>query len=146
MTTENRDDQVNLVSLLLQSQNPDIQTRDHDQSDGEAPHIAPGWNAVMVQDIIAGMFLLEADEQAGDTRVDKAVESHVVSGEMEKAIPGFAHRVSKAVETHIVSDRLYTSLYEEARDIACAVVDKLMTAEERQALLDAAGRVLREDE
>ena len=144
MTTENRDDQVNLVSLLLQSQNPDIQTRDHDQADGEAPHIAPGWNAVMVQDIIAGMFLLEAGEQDANTETEHRLG--MPDGELESAIPGFAHRVSKAVETHIVSDRLYTSLYEEARDIACAVVDKLMTAEERQALLDAAGRVLREDE
>ena len=143
MTTENRDDQVSLVSLLLQSQNPDIQTRDQGRADREAPHIAPGWNAVMVQDIIAGMFLLEADEQDGNTETEHRLG--MPHGELERALPGFAHRVSKAVESHIASEQLYSALYEEARDIACAVVDKLMTPEERQALLDAAGRALRED-
>ena len=43
----------------------------------------------MVQDIIAGMFLLEAGEQDANTE-DRtpAVESHAVSGELEKCHPG----------------------------------------------------------
>lgn len=128
-----------LKNLLLQADNPDMETRDQFPSDRPNPHVAPGWNTIMVQDIIAGMFMLEASERKNSP----ANENHpdFTDTELDQCLPGFTDQVKEAVTGHITSDRLYTVLHNEVRDIARAFV-KRMTPQERQTLLDMAAAKL----
>ena len=133
---EEEEEQVTLLSLLLQSQNKDIQTRDQyggrHPSGEDNPGAAPGWNALMVQDMVAGMFMMTAVERNGaGTDGDPP---QLCGGEMESAVPGLADRVRTAIAGHLISDRLRRAPGEEVRETACQLV-RDMTPEERDSLL-----------
>ena len=148
MPNANKEPDRQLISLLMQTQNPDIETRDQlkeDQGKPDNPHIARDWNAFMVRDIISGMFTSEAymnedwesdeDEDGDDTKITDA--------EMEQIAPGTIQQVTETVSEHLLSDDLYVALYAEIRELARTVVTH-MTPEHREALLGAARKKVRE--
>ena len=125
--------------VLYHLENPEVRTRDQHGPPGPGnPHIAPGWNALMVLDIVKEMFLLEAQEHLSEEEIE--IGRELTDQQAEQALPGLADRVREAVSGHLVSDRLYTQLYQEVRDIAAGLVDG-MTPQEAQALLDTARSV-----
>ena len=135
---EEEEEQVTLLSLLLQSQNKGIQTSDQyggrypDREDN--PSVAPGWNALMVQDVVAGMFMMTAVERNGAGTEGNPPQ--LDGGELESAVPGLPDRVRTAIAGHLISDRLRRALDEEVRDTACQLV-RDMTSEERDSLIRA---------
>ena len=147
MTDANKEPDRQLISLLMQTQNPDIETRDQlkeDQGKPDNPHIAPGWNAIMVRDIISGMFTAEAhvrEDEDEDEEPDEIPE--ITDAEMEQIVPGIIQQVTETVFGHIPSEEMYRAMYTEVRELAQTVVT-YMTPEQREALLDAARQKVRE--
>ena len=120
-----------LRNLILHADDPDIQTRDQFDTDNTVPHIAPGWNAITVLDVLEGMFLREASDRAED---QPSEEAELTDQDIEQAVPGIIEKVNDAVSGNLTSDDLYTALYQETRNIArCIVRD--MTPDQLQALL-----------
>ena len=134
MTKDNHTNET-LTSLLLHADNPDIETRDQFSDRSETPHVAPGWNSIMIQDIITEMFMLEASSRKDDS----GIQDHpsLTDAELAECLPGFIEVVRNAAAGQITSDRLYTALHQEVRDIACDVVSS-MDSKDRQALLNRA--------
>ena len=132
------EEEVTLLSLLLQSQNTRIHTRNQhegrypDREDN--PGIAPGWNALMIQDLVAGMFMMTAAERTGAGTGGNP--PHLSGEKMESAVPGFPDRVRRAAAGNLISNQLRRALHEEVRELACQLVHA-MTPEERDALLRA---------
>ena len=136
-----------LQALLLQAHNPGIDTRDqypNDQSRPDNPHIAPGWNALMVQDIVMGMFIAEAVDQIQQGGGEAPEETPEMTGaELEQHAPGAAAAVTEAVAGHILSDNAYSALLEDVRELAQHVV-RQMPGKHRAALMEATARKVRE--
>ena len=137
-----------LISLLMQAENPDIETRDQfqeDQGKPDNPHIAPGWNAFMVRDIISGMFTAEAhvheDEEPAPLFPYEIPE--ITDAEMEQIVPGIIQQVTETVSGHIPSEEMYRAMYTEVRELAQTVVT-YMTPEHREALVGAAKQKIRD--
>ena len=141
-----QEEQVTLLSLLLQSQNKGIQTSDQyggrypDREDN--PSVAPGWNALMVQDIVAGMFMMTAVERNG-AGTDGA-PPQLCGGELESAVPGLADRVRTAAAGNLLSEQLHQALREEVQEIACQLIHD-MTPEERDSLLQVSADRIRKE-
>ena len=124
-----------LTSLLLHADNPDIETRDQFSDGSETPHVAPGWNSIMIQDIITEMFMLEASSRKNDS--GNQDHPSLTDDELAECLPGFTEVVRNAAAGNIPSHRLYTALHQEVRDIARAVVSR-MDSKDIQALLNRA--------
>ena len=153
------DDEAPTVALLAQeyndsaqAENPSIETRDQFQGDQtlpDNPHIAPGWNAIMVRDIISGMFAAEAaaresENKEGDEDYDYTAETpEITDAEMEQIAPGIIQQVTETVDAHFPSDQMYLAMYAEVRELAQTVVTH-MNPEHREALLNAARKKVRE--
>ena len=131
-----------LRNLMLHADDPDIETRNqYDKADRSNPHIAPGWNALTVLDVLEGMFFIEASNRAED---QPSEEAELTDEDMEQAVPGIIERVKETVSGHLASDDLYTALYQETRNIARSVV-RDMTPDELEALLSKAQDKLSKD-
>ena len=95
-----------LQMLLMQAENPDIETRDQyrEQIDNpDNPGVAPGWNALMVQDVVAGMFIMGATEQAEGQEPEETPGSPITNSRNSppasprpsgKGLPGTSRRTS----------------------------------------------------
>ena len=135
-----------LISLLAQAENPNIETRDQfkeDETKPDNPHIAPGWNAFMVRDIISGMFTAETHTRENWDEDDREEITEITDAEMEQIVPGITQQVTETVTAHIPSDQMYNAMYAEIRELAQTVVT-YMNPEHREALLDAARKKVRE--
>ena len=148
MPNANKKPDRQLISLLMQAENPDIETRDQfkeDQGKPDNPHIAPAWNAFMVRDIISGMFTAEAymNEDWESNQDEDGDDTKITDAEMEQIAPGTIQQVTETVAGHIPSDKMYEAMYAEIRELAQTVVT-YMTPEHREALLDAARKKVRE--
>ena len=136
-----------LISLLAQAGNPNIETRDQfkeDQTKPDNPHIAPAWNAMMVRDIISGMFTAEAHVRENEDEDEEPDEiPEITDAEMEQIAPGITQEVTETVTAHIPSEEMYRAMYAEVRDLAQTVVTH-MNPEHREALLEAARKKVRE--
>ena len=137
-----------LISLLAQAENPNIETRDQlkeDETKPDNPHIAPGWNAFMVRDIISGMFAVEAAarESLDEYEEDPDEIPEITDTEMEQIVPGITQQVTETVAGHIPSNEMYEAMYAEIRELAQTVVTH-MNPKHREALLGAAKQKVRE--
>ena len=140
-----------LLSLLAQAENPSIETRDQyeeEQTLPDNPHIAPGWNAIMVRDIISGMFTAEAtlrESENGDEDDPEEITEIIqtTDAEMEQTAPGTIRQIAETVTGHIPSDQMYGAMYAEVRELAQTVVTH-MDPKHREALLEAARKKIRE--
>ncbi len=135
-----------LTSLLMQAENPNIETRDQfreEQTLPGNPHIAPGWNAIMVRDIISGMFTQEAILRENEDETNITEMAQITDAEMEQMAPGTIQQVTDTVAGHIPSEQMYAAMYAEIRELAQTVVTE-MDPEHREALLDAARTKFRE--
>ena len=148
MPNANKKPDHQLTCLLMQAENPDIETKDQfkeDQDKPDNPHISPGWNAFMVRDIISGMFTEEAymNEDWESDRDEDRDDTKITDAEMEETVPGTIQQVTETVSGHLLSDDLYVALYAEIRELAGTVVT-YMTPEHREALLGAARKKVQE--
>ena len=148
MPDANKKPDRQLISLLMQAENPSIDYKDQlkeDQGKPDNPHIAPGWNAFMVRDIISGMFTEEAymNEDWESNEDEDGDNTKITDAEMEQIAPGTIQQVTETVSGHLLSDDLYVALYAEIRELAGTVVT-YMTPEHREALLGAARKKVRE--
>ena len=148
MPNANKKPDHQLTCLLMQAENPDIETKDQfkeDQGKPDNPHISPGWNAFMVRDIISGMFTEEAymNEDWESDRDEDRDDTKITDAEMEETAPGTIQQVTETVSGHLLSDDLYVALYAEIRDLAQTVVT-YMTPEHREALVGAARKKVQE--
>ena len=147
MPDANKKPDRQLISLLMQAENPDIETRDQlqeDQGKPENPHIAPGWNAIMVRDIISGMFTAEAHVRENEDKDEEPDEiPEITDAEMEQIAPGTIQQVTEVVSGYMLSEDMYVAMYTEIRELARTVVT-YMTPEQREALLGAARKKVRE--
>ena len=133
-----------LKTLIMQAYNRDIETRDQHQegiNNPDNPGLAPGWNAVMVQDVVAGMFIMGATERAEGDEPEETPE--LSDHELEELAPGISQAIRERVARNVLSDDLYRALYEEIREMAIATI-KDMPPEHRKTVMDAAARKVRE--
>ena len=143
LPNENTKQDHGLISLLAQAENPSIETRDQfkeEQTKPDNPHIAPGWNAIMVRDIISGMFTAEAAARGNENWDDTG---KITDAEMEQAAPGITRQVAEIVTGHIPSNEMYSAMYAEVRELAQTAVTE-MNPRHREALLDAGRKKVRE--
>ena len=146
MPNANKKPDRQLISLLMQAENPNIETRDQfkeDQTKPDNPHIAPAWNAFMVRDIISGMFTAEAHVRENWDEDDTEEITDITDAEMEQIAPGTIQQVTETVAGHIPSNEMYNAMYAEVRELAQTVVTH-MNPEHREALLGAARKKVRE--
>ena len=144
MSDANKKPDRQLISLLMQAENPSIDTRDQlkeDQDKPDNPHIAPAWNAFMVRDIISGMFTAEAHMNE-NWEWDES-DTKITDAEMEQIAPGTIQQVTETVSGHMPSDEMYLAMYAEIRELARTVV-VYMTPDHREALLGAATKKVRD--
>ena len=129
-----------LQMLLMQAENPDIETRDQyaeEMTSPDNPGLAPGWNAAMVRDMVAGMFIMEATERAEGQEPEEP--PGLSDQELEELAPGITQAVRERIAGNIPSDQLYRALYEEIREMARGTIAD-MPPEHRNAVMDAAAR------
>ena len=148
MSDANKKPDRQLISLLMQAENPSIDYKDQlkeDQAKPDNPHIAPAWNAFMIRDIISGMFTEEAymNEDWEADRDEDRDDTKITDAEMEQIAPGTIQQVTETVSGHMPSDEMYLAMYAEIRELARTVV-VYMTPEHREALLGAATKKVRE--
>ena len=122
-------------NLIANATHADTYTRDQFQPAANVPHIAPGWNALTVLDVIAGAFLEEASDSTG-LPIDEC-QPDLTDDELNQAVPGFTELVNKTVASHITSETLHRALREEARDLAQTVI-RDMPPDQLASLLDLA--------
>ena len=133
-----------LQMLLMQAENPDIDTRDQIREEINSPDnpgVAPGWNVLMVLDVVAGMFIMGAIEQAEsqETEETPGLSDH----ELEELAPGITKAIRERITSNIPSEQLYRALYEEIREVARGTIED-MPPGHRHAVMDAAARKIRE--
>ena len=104
--------------------------------DPKNPHIAPGWNALMAEEMITGMFFVTAAHQK-DLRLHDDHHPGLSMEQAEQAAPGLTKAIQAAVKAHRPSERLHAALCAEIRDIASAIVQD-MTPETLKGLMDTA--------
>ena len=105
------------------------------------PDAAPGWNAIMVRDIIYGMAEFAAHTCEGwDNNEDwdyTTENPEITDAEMEQIVPGITQQVTKTVATHTPSGQMHLAIYAQARELAQTAVNE-MDPEDIPALVNAA--------
>ena len=97
---------------------------EEDQHRKDNPHIADGWNAMLIQDIIKGAFVITA-AQARRLYPTQDCYDVLHREEAEEAAPGLTEAIRKAVKNHRISDRLHHALYDESRELAASIIRSL---------------------
>ena len=144
MPNANRKQDRQLIYLMAQAEKPSIETRDQFRTEQTNPnnlYIAPGWNAIMVRDIIYGMAEFAARKCEGwddNEDWDYTTENpEITDAEMEQIAPGTIQQVTETMAAHIPSDQMYLAIYAEARELAQTAVNE-MDPEDQAALINAA--------
>ena len=144
MPNANRKQDRQLISLMAQAENPSIETRDQFREEQTNPnnlYMAPGWSAIMVQDIIYNMAEFAARKCEGwddNEDWDYTTENpEITDAEMEQIAPGITQQVTEIMARHIPSDQMYLAIYAEAREFAQTAVNE-MDPEDQVALVNAA--------
>ena len=105
------------------------------------PDAAPGWNAIMVRDIIYSMAEFAARKCEGwddNEDWDYTTENpEITDAEMEQIVPGITQQVTKTVARHIPSGQMYLAIYAQARELAQTTVNE-MDPEDQVAFINAA--------
>ena len=140
-TETNNANQISLETILRNAHHKAIVNRDQSPEEiasPDNPHIAPGWNAVHLGEIVAGMFSVTAMTARG-LIPNREHRPGISQGEAELAAPGLAEKIRQTVREHRVSERLHAALSDEVRAIASQIAQELEPPD-AQALLDRSGR------
>ena len=93
------------------------------------PHVAPGWNALMLQDMLLGSVFRAASGEKGT--------AGLTASQAEQAAPGFIREIRDAVSGHSLSDPAHRVLLDEMRVIARRVIEE-MEPERLEVLMETA--------